>query len=308
MICISCQNPRCRRVLAVPKKLQDQICRCPACGHGFCATGDAASKSEPTSDRRLEFIAAARAKAKRSDLAPGQAAAHAAHTPASLTESPLSDSQLSNSQLSDSTSDQLPSTTDMPTSATDMPTSLSETPADELHAEPVTLADLRRRCFIELGNTVRRDAAHGKSRGASGSGEHALVSDEQRHRLAEYDARISHFLTCLSALSHANEDPTLPRRLRRPVLRCQQRRDSLLAEIGRQAFERGAASPELRRRLEAISEVERLLERRRDATGFPAANSASSSITKAARPSAGCRGPLRKSVSRLARAVFAALI
>lgn len=292
MICISCQNPRCRRVLAVPKKLQHQICRCPACGHGFCATSAAAATSKPTDDRRLEFIAAARAKAKRSDLAPGQAAAHAAHTPASL-----SDSHLSDSQLSDSTSDQLPSTTDLPTS-------LAHVPVEELPAEPLTLAELRRRCFIELGNTVRRDAAHAKSH----PGEQALVSDEQRHRLAEYDAHISHFLTCLSALSHANEDPTLPRRLRRPVLRCQQRRDGLLADIGRQAFERGAASPELRRRLEAISEVERLLERRRDVTGFPAANSASGSTTTAARPSTGCGGPLRKSMSRLARAVFAALI
>jgi hypothetical protein len=189
-----------------------------------------------------------------------------------------------------------------------MPTAPAHVPVEELPAEPLTLAELRRRCFIELGNTVRRDAAHAKSHGPSGSGEQALVSDDQRHRLAEYDARISHFLTCLSALSHANEDPTLPRRLRRPVLRCQQRRDSLLAEIGRRAFERGAASPELRRRVEAIAEVERLLERRRDVPGFPAANSASSATTTVARPSTGCGGPLRKSVSRLARAVFAALI
>ena len=276
MICISCQNPRCRRVLAVPKKLQDQICRCPACGHGFCATSEAAAKSGPTDDRRLEFIAAARAKAKAGDLAPGQPAAASDHTP-----DPLSASQLTESQ-----SDQLPSTTDMP--------------GEDLHAEPVTLADLRRRCFIELGNTVRRDAGHHESH----PGEHALVSDDQRHRLAEYDARISHFLTCLSALSHANDDPSLPGRLRRPVLRCQQRRDALLAEIGRRAFERGAASAELRRRLEAISEVERLLERRRAATGFPATGSA----TVAEQTSAGGRIPLRNSVSRLARAVFAALI
>jgi hypothetical protein len=204
---------------------------------------------------------------------------------------------MSDSHLSDSQSDQLASTTDMPTS-------LSDSSAVELHAEPVTLADLRRRCYIELGNTVRRDAAHGETH----PGEHALVSDAQRHRLTEYDARISHFLTCLSALSHANEDPTLPRRLRRPVIRCQQRRDTLLAEIGRQAFERGAASPELRRRLEAISEVERLLERRRDVTGFPASGSASGSTSTADQATTGGRGPLRKSVSRLARAVFAALI
>jgi len=271
MICISCQNPRCRRVLAVPKKLQDQICRCPACGHGFCATGEAAAKSGPTDDRRLAFIAAARAQAKAANATPAQPLAAAANTP-----EPLSESQ----------SDQLASTTDMP--------------GEDLHAEPVTLADLRRRCFIELGNTVRRDAGHGESH----PGEHALVSDDQRHRLAEYDARISHFLTCLSALSHANEDPTLPRRLRRPVLRCQQRRDGLLAEIGRRAFERGAASAELRRRLEAISEVERLLERCRDATGF----SATGLATAADQAAAGRRNPLRKSVSRLARAVFAALI
>ena len=281
MICISCQNPRCRRVLAVPKKLEDQICRCPACGHGFCATSEAASKNRPTDDRRLEFIAAARAQAKAANATPAQPLAPSARTP-----EPLSASQLTESQ-----SDQLSSTTDMP--------------SEELHAEPLTLAELRRRCFVELGNTVRRDAAHAKSH----PGEHALVSDDQQHRLAEYDARISHFLTCLSALSHANEDPTLPRRLRRPVLRCQQRRDSLLAEIGRRAFERGAAPAELRRRLEAISEVERLLERRREATGFPATSSASSSMTTAERASTGCgRGPLRKSVSRLARAVFAALI
>ncbi len=282
MICISCQNPRCRRVLAVPKKLQHQICRCPACGHGFCATSEAAATSKPTDDRRLEFIAAARAKAKAANATPAQLLAPSAHTP-----EPRSESQ----------SDELSSTTDMPTSATDMP-------GDELHAEPLTLAELRRRCYIELGNTVRRDAAHSKSL----PGEHALVSDDQQHRLAEYDARISHFLTCLSALSHANDDPTLPRRLRRPVLRCQQRRDSLLAEIGRRAFERGAASPELRRRLEAISEVERLLERRRDASGFPATSSTSGSPNAAPRASQGCRGPLRRSVSRLARAVFAALI
>lgn len=281
MICISCQNPRCRRVLAVPKKLEDQICRCPACGHGFCATSEAASKNRPTDDRRLEFIAAARAQAKAANATPAQPLAPSARTP-----EPLSASQLTESQ-----SDQLSSTTDMP--------------SEELHAEPLTLAELRRRCFVELGNTVRRDAAHAKSHPC----EHALVSDDQQHRLAEYDARISHFLTCLSALSHANEDPTLPRRLRRPVLRCQQRRDSLLAEIGRRAFERGAAPAELRRRLEAISEVERLLERRREATGFPATSSASSSMTTAERASTGCgRGPLRKSVSRLARAVFAALI
>ena len=281
MICISCQNPRCRRVLAVPKKLEDQICRCPACGHGFCSTSEAASKNRPTDDRRLEFIAAARAQAKAANATPAQPLAPSARTP-----EPLSASQLTESQ-----SDQLSSTTDMP--------------SEELHAEPLTLAELRRRCFVELGNTVRRDAAHAKSHPC----EHALVSDDQQHRLAEYDARISHFLTCLSALSHANEDPTLPRRLRRPVLRCQQRRDSLLAEIGRRAFERGAAPAELRRRLEAISEVERLLERRREATGFPATSSASSSMTTAERASTGCgRGPLRKSVSRLARAVFAALI
>ena len=286
MICISCQNPRCRRVLAVPKKLQDQICRCPACGHGFCATSDAAATSKPTDDRRLEFIAAARAKAKAAELAPGQSLAAAACTPEPRSES-----------LSESKSDELASTTDMPTSATDMP-------GEELHAEPVTLAELRRRCFIELGNSLRRDAAHSKSH----PGEHALVSDDQQHRLAEYDARISHFLTCLSALSHANEDPTLPRRLRRPVLRCQQRRDSLLAEIGRRAFERGAASPELRRRLEAISEVERLLERRRDVTGFPTTGAATGPLTAPQRATTGCRGPLRRSVSRLARAVFAALI
>ena len=280
MICISCQNPRCRRVLAVPKKLEDQICRCPACGHGFCATSEAASKNRPTDDRRLEFIAAARAQAKAANATPAQPLAPSARTP-----EPLSASQLTESQ-----SDQLSSTTDMP--------------SEELHAEPLTLAELRRRCFVELGNTVRRDAAHAKSHPC----EHALVSDDQQHRLAEYDARISHFLTCLSALSHANEDPTLPRRLRRPVLRCQQRRDSLLAEIGRRAFERGAASPELRRRLEAISEVERLLERRRDVTGFPTTGAATGPLTAPQRATTGCRGPLRRSVSRLARAVFAALI
>ncbi|MGD9647451.1 MAG: hypothetical protein AB7U73_17185 [Pirellulales bacterium] len=250
MICISCRNPRCRRVLAVPKKLQDQVCRCPACGHSFCASS-AAANAGPNADGRLAFVSQMAARQRAGKPAPAPAPAEpttAASTPFKPVTPEISD--------------------------------------DAAQTEPLTLAELRRRCYVELGNEVRR------------AGD-PLVADRDRQRLDEYDARISHFLTCLSALSHANEDPSLPRRLRRPVLRCQQRRDGLLADIGRRAFERGAVSADVRRRLEAIAEVERLLERRHGPAEF-----AHTETSHRAAP----QPPVRNRVSRLARAMFAALI
>ncbi|MBX9787382.1 MAG: hypothetical protein K2Y37_00575 [Pirellulales bacterium] len=254
MICMTCHNPRCRRVLAVPTKLRDKICRCPACGHSFCASS-AADSNERNADRLAFVSAEAKRQASEAQVGSKPAAASVAATAV------------------------LP------------PPTATEKRDDELQAEPVTLAELRRRSFVELGNEARR---------AGGT----LVTDTERQRLDEYDARISHFLTCLSALSHANEDPTLPRRLRRPVLRCQLRRDGLLADIGRRAFEQGAVSVELRRRLDAIAEVERLLERRHGMAVMP--HDSASHVAPS--PAVAKRPPVRNRVSRFTRAMIAALI